>query len=78
MPMPSSIIRIACTRPYIRKNGKLVEATWDEALTLVAEKLGAIKAESGPDSIAIPYLSQVHQRRKLPAPEVCPRGDRHE
>ena len=39
--------------PYIRKNGKLVEATWDEALTLVAEKLGAIKGESGPDSIGI-------------------------
>ena len=37
--------------PYIRKNGKLVEATWEEALTLVADKLGAIKAESGPDSI---------------------------
>lgn len=28
------------------------EATWDEALTLVAERLGTIKAESGPNSIA--------------------------
>ena len=37
--------------PYIRKDGKLVEATWDEALSLVAEKLSAMKAESGPDSI---------------------------
>ena len=26
-------------RPYIRKNGALVEATWDEALALVASKL---------------------------------------
>ena len=41
------------TKPLIRKNGKLEEATWDEALGLVAEKLGAIKAESGPDSVAI-------------------------
>jgi len=39
--------------PLIRKNGAFVEASWDEALTLVAEKLGAIKAESGPDSIAV-------------------------
>lgn len=39
--------------PLIRKNGELVEATWDEALNLIAEKLGAIKAESGPDSIAV-------------------------
>ena len=37
--------------PLIRKDGKFVEATWDEALTLVAEKLTAIKAESGPDSL---------------------------
>lgn len=38
--------------PLIRKDGELVEATWDEALSLVAERLGAIKAESGPNSLA--------------------------
>jgi len=27
------------TRPLIRKNGRLVEASWDEALDLVANKL---------------------------------------
>ncbi len=30
-------------RPYVRKDGKLVEASWDEALTLVAEKLKGAK-----------------------------------
>jgi predicted molibdopterin-dependent oxidoreductase YjgC len=39
--------------PLIRKKGELVEASWDEALDLVAEKLGKIKAESGPDSLAV-------------------------
>jgi len=39
--------------PLIRKDGNLVEASWDEALTLIADKLGAIKKESGPDSIGI-------------------------
>jgi predicted molibdopterin-dependent oxidoreductase YjgC len=39
-------------KPLIRKEGRLEEATWDEALNLVADKLGAIKAESGPDSVA--------------------------
>jgi predicted molibdopterin-dependent oxidoreductase YjgC len=39
--------------PQIRKNGRLVEASWDEALALIAEKLSAVKAESGPDSIAV-------------------------
>jgi predicted molibdopterin-dependent oxidoreductase YjgC len=38
--------------PLIRKNGELVEATWDEALSLIAERLGTIKAESGPNSLA--------------------------
>ena len=37
--------------PLVRRGDSLEEATWDEALALVAEKLGAIRAESGPDSI---------------------------
>lgn len=37
--------------PLIKENGKFREATWDEALDLVAEKLTDIKKESGPDSI---------------------------
>jgi predicted molibdopterin-dependent oxidoreductase YjgC len=39
--------------PLIREDGKLREASWDEALDLVAEKLGAIKAEHGPDAIGV-------------------------
>ena len=38
--------------PLIRKDGELVEATWDEALSFVAERMSTIKAESGPDSLA--------------------------
>ena len=38
--------------PLIRRGDGFQEATWDEALALVAERLGAIKTESGPDSIA--------------------------
>lgn len=32
------------TRPLIRKNGALVEATWDEALALVGEKFNAARS----------------------------------
>jgi predicted molibdopterin-dependent oxidoreductase YjgC len=39
------------TMPLVRKNGKLEEASWDEALDLVAKRLSGIKASSGPDSI---------------------------
>jgi predicted molibdopterin-dependent oxidoreductase YjgC len=39
--------------PLIRHNGKLIPATWDEALDLVANKLNTIKRESGPDAIAM-------------------------
>ena len=38
--------------PLIRRGDNFEEATWDEALSLVAERLGTIKAESGPNSIA--------------------------
>lgn len=39
------------TSPLIRKDGQLVKASWDEAYTLIAEKLNEIKAAHGPDSI---------------------------
>ena len=37
--------------PLIRKNGELVEASWDEALDLVAERFKAVKADHGPDAL---------------------------
>ncbi|MCJ7525446.1 MAG: formate dehydrogenase subunit alpha [Candidatus Aminicenantes bacterium] len=40
------------TKPLIRKDGKLVESSWDEALDLVANKFGAIKKEHGPAALA--------------------------
>src|ERR1019366_6852403 len=36
----------------IREGGKFREATWDEALSLVARKFAEIKTRSGPDSLA--------------------------
>lgn len=40
------------TSPYIRVNGKLEKATWDEAYDYITEKLLSIKEKHGPDSIA--------------------------
>lgn len=37
--------------PLVRKNGELVETSWDEALDLVADRLGRVKAEHGPDAL---------------------------
>ena len=37
--------------PLIRKDGKFVEASWDEALGYIADRLGAIKEKHGPDAI---------------------------
>ena len=39
------------TTPLIRREGELVEAGWDEALTLVADKFKAIKQADGPDTL---------------------------
>ena len=41
------------TTPLIRKNGELVEASWDEALDLVASRFGEIKDQYGPNSLAV-------------------------
>ncbi len=38
--------------PLIRKNGELVEASWDEALDLVATRFSEIRDSDGPDALA--------------------------
>lgn len=35
------------TTPLVRKDGRLQPASWDEALGVVAERLGGIKAQYG-------------------------------
>jgi predicted molibdopterin-dependent oxidoreductase YjgC len=37
--------------PLIKEKGLFREATWEEALDLIASKLKKIKAKNGPDSI---------------------------
>jgi predicted molibdopterin-dependent oxidoreductase YjgC len=39
------------TKPLIKKKGKLTEASWDEALTLIAAKINEIKEKHGTDSL---------------------------
>jgi formate dehydrogenase alpha subunit len=41
------------TTPLIRKNGELVESSWEEALDLVADKLAEIKTTEGGDAIGM-------------------------
>jgi len=40
------------TKPLVRKEGKLTEAGWDEALGTVARRLKEIRDASGPRSLA--------------------------
>lgn len=40
------------TSPLIKKDGQFVEASWSEAIGLVAEKLGSIKKSYGANSLA--------------------------
>lgn len=40
------------TTPLIRRDGVLVEASWDEALGLVAERLSSTVSRLGPDGVA--------------------------
>jgi formate dehydrogenase major subunit len=40
------------TKPLIREGGKFREATWDEALNLVARRFAEIRSATGPDSLA--------------------------
>jgi NADH-quinone oxidoreductase subunit G/formate dehydrogenase alpha subunit len=41
------------TRPLVKKDGRFVETTWEEALALVAAKLKSVKESCGPDAVGI-------------------------
>lgn len=41
------------TKPLIKRNGEFEEATWDEAVDLIAKKFEEIKDKSGPDSFSV-------------------------
>ncbi len=41
------------TTPLIKKNGVFKEASWEEAIKLVAQKLGRIKAKHSSDALAV-------------------------
>ncbi|OLF16411.1 molybdopterin oxidoreductase family protein [Actinophytocola xanthii] len=41
------------TVPLVRRDGELRPSTWEDALDLVAARLRALRAEHGPDSVAV-------------------------
>jgi formate dehydrogenase alpha subunit len=41
------------TEPLIKKNGRFVKASWDEALELVVKRLTELKEKCGPDSLGV-------------------------
>ncbi len=41
------------SKPLIKRNGRFVETGWDEALDLVAGRLGEIKAKYGSDALGV-------------------------
>ncbi|MCC9022218.1 formate dehydrogenase subunit alpha [Bacillus nakamurai] len=47
------------TKPLIRKNGTFVESSWEEALDLVASRLGTIKTEHGKGSVGFISSSKI-------------------
>ncbi|MBD8027900.1 formate dehydrogenase subunit alpha [Ureibacillus sp. Re31] len=47
------------TKPLIRKNEEFVESTWEEALDLIASKLGGIQKEYGPGSVGFISSSKI-------------------
>lgn len=40
------------TAPLIRRNGELAEASWEEAIDFIADRLKEVRKEHGPDAIA--------------------------
>jgi nitrate reductase NapA len=64
------------TSPKIRKNGKLVEASWDEAMTLVASKFSGAIRDYGPDAVAFYGSGQLFTEESYTANKLFKAGIR--
>ena len=66
------------TKPLIRKDGELKEATWDEAISLYCGEACRDQRKAWAGCHCRIFIGPLHQRGKLPLPEILPRGDRHQ
>ncbi len=60
--------------PKIRKEGKLIDASWDEAMGLVAAKVSECIAQSGPDSVAFYGSGQLFTEESYTANKLFKAG----
>ncbi len=56
------------TKPLIKKDGKFVEASWDEAYKLIADEVQVLQGRRD----GMPCICPCLQRGELPDAEVCP------
>jgi len=59
------------TTPLIKENGQFRDASWDEALDLVARKFGEIKSENGSDSLAMLSSARITNEENYIAQKFC-------
>ncbi|MCD4748156.1 MAG: nitrate reductase [Thermoanaerobaculales bacterium] len=62
------------THPLIKKNGKLVKASWDEALDLVAKKFTESVKKNGKDSVAFYGSGQAYTEESYAASKLFRAG----
>src|SRR5712691_9763606 len=62
------------TKPKIRNNGRLLDATWDEAMTLVAAQFRQAIQTHGPDSVAFYGSGQLFSEESYTANKLFKAG----
>jgi len=62
------------TRPLVRKNGQLVETSWDEALDFAASRLRAINEEHGGSSVAFLTSAKCTNEENYLLQKLCRAG----
>ncbi|HVK04337.1 MAG TPA: nitrate reductase [Armatimonadaceae bacterium] len=67
-------VKDRATKPLIRENGALREATWDEAMALVARRFKESIAAHGPDSVAFYGSGQLYTQESYTANKLFKAG----
>ena len=64
------------TRPKIRRDDRLVDATWDDAMGLVADRFRSVIATDGPDAVAFYGSGQLFTEESYTANKLFKAGIR--
>ena len=62
------------THPLIKRDGRFMRSSWDEALNLIEQKMGAIKRDYGADALSFLSSARTTNEENYLVQKICRAG----